>query len=469
MNASNILSDKSIKKIHFIGIGGISMSGLAEISMDLGYIVSGSDAQATPTTKKLESLGALVYEGHSSKNITNQDLVVYSAAIKNDNPELVEASAKNIPFIERADFLGQLMKKYDHTIAVSGTHGKTTTTSMISLILIEAMKNPTIHIGGVLGAIGGSTHIGGNEYFVSEACEYVESFLKFFPFLAVILNIEEDHLDYFKDIQHIKSSFAKFIKLLPTNGYAVLNIDDTNVSHLIPEVKSNLITYGINNTEANWMARNITFDENGFPSYTLYVNKKSMGKLKLNVPGLHNISNSLAAAAACSALGCDLSSIKNGLKRFSGTQRRFETKGVVDNIRVIDDYAHHPTEIAATLKSAKNITKKGIWCIFQPHTYTRTKALINEFSSSFTMASGVIVTDIYAAREKDSGEIDSKTLTDRINKTYNNAIYISDFNEIVEYLNRNVAPGDMIITMGAGDVHKVGDLFLALKEKETAV
>jgi len=462
----NLLDSKNIKNVHFVGIGGISMSGLAEILKNLGYNISGSDMKSSNITKKLEEEDIKIYIGHNEQNIKNCDLVVYTAAVKDSNPELVKARQLGIKTIERAVLLGQIMKKYPFSFAISGTHGKTTTTSMASMIMLQSNLNPTIHIGGELDAIGGNTRIGGDEYFVTEACEYVESFLKFYPYLAVILNIEADHLDYFKDVNHIKQSFLKFMKQVPKDGYIVACVDDSNVSSLLNQISCNVVTYGINSTNANWTVQNIKFDDSGCASYDLIKDGEKTAAIKLCVPGLHNVSNSLAAAAACHTLGCSINDIANGLEAFTGTHRRFEVKGVVDDIKVVDDYAHHPSEIKVTLEAAKSNHHSKIWCVFQPHTYTRTKLLLDEFSEAFYDADEVIVSDIYSAREIDTGEIHSSILTEKINTKSNNAIYKSDFNSIVEYLKEKASPNDIVLTMGAGDIYKVGEMFL--KEKDIA-
>ncbi|WP_010246310.1 UDP-N-acetylmuramate--L-alanine ligase [Acetivibrio cellulolyticus] len=466
MEQINLLDSKNIKTVHFIGIGGISMSGLAEILKNIGYTVSGSDMKASNMTEKLERDGIKIHIGHSEENIDNCDLVVYTAAVKENNSELVKARQLGITTIERAVLLGQIMKKYPFSLAISGTHGKTTTTSMVSMIMLESNLDPTIHIGGELDAIGGNTRIGGNKYFITEACEYVESFLKFYPTLAIVLNIEEDHLDYFKDINHIKQAFLKFMNLVPKDGYIIACADDENVSSILSQISTNVVTYGINSTNATWTARNIEFDDSGCASYDLIKSGQKVAAIKLRVPGIHNVSNSIAAAAACYTLGCDIKDIEHGLEAFTGTHRRFEVKGVVENIKVVDDYAHHPSEIKATLKAAKSTNHTKIWCVFQPHTYTRTKLLLDEFSEAFSDADEVIISDIYSAREIDTGEIHSNVLSQRINAKSNNSIYKPDFNAIVEYLKENASSGDLVITMGAGDVYKVGEMFL--KEKDIA-
>ncbi len=464
MSAMDIFESSHIRHVHFIGIGGSSMSGLAEMLIKFGYIVSGSDLKSSPEIQRLREMGAKVHEFHSEQNIDNPDLVVYTVAIKEDNPELVKARALGIPVIDRAELLGRIMRKYPYSMAVAGTHGKTTTSSMISMIMLESGKNPTINIGGRLDAIGGNTFVGGKEYFIAEACEYYESFLKFNPYMAVVLNIELDHVDYYRDINHIKESFLKFVSSVPENGYLVACMDNRNVASLLDKVSCNKVTYGINSDKAMWTAGDIVFDSKGCATYTLLYKGANQGVISLKVPGMHNVSNSLAAIAACSTLGCDIESIRKGLLNFYGTHRRFERKGVTDGIEVVDDYAHHPTEIAATLETAKKLNSARIWCVFQPHTYTRTKYLLNEFASAFENADTIIVTDIYAAREKDNGEIHSSRLAEMISQNGKKAIYMPDFQSIVEYLKANASSGDMIITMGAGDIYKVGEMFLKAKQ-----
>ena len=457
---SNLLELPEIKYIHFTGIGGISMSGLAEILLSFGYRISGSDIKSTNITKKLSDLGVEFHAFHSEENVKDQDLLVHTAAVKENNPEIIKAKKLGIPVIDRASLLGQIMRRYPYSIAVSGTHGKTTTTSMISTIMIKSGKNPTIHIGGELDIIGGNTKVGGNKYFITEACEYVESFLKFNPFLGIILNIDLDHVDYFRDLEHIKEAFLKFARLIPEDGYLVACMDDPNAASLIDKVNCNRITYGIKSTSPVWSVDNIIFDGLGCASFNILKDRRVLCNVKLSVPGIHNVSNALAAAAACSVAGCETADIKEGLEKFKGARRRFELKGTVNNIKVIDDYAHHPAEIKATLKAAKNCRHERIWCVFQPHTYTRTKLLLDEFSTAFNDADTVIVSDIYAARETDTGEIHSTALVERINLHSGNAVYKHGFDAIVEYLAGNVLQGDLIITMGAGDIYKVGEMFL---------
>lgn len=464
MTDSNFLESQEIKHIHFVGIGGISMSGLAEILADLGYKVSGSDIKASNLTKKLEENGIQIYISHSEDHLQNPDLVVYTAAVRQDNPELKKARELNIPTIDRATLLGQIMKRYQYSIAVSGTHGKTTTTSMVTAMMLECAMDPTVHIGGELEAIGGSTKIGGDRYFVTEACEYVESFLKFHPFLAIILNIELDHVDYFKDIEHIKNSFLQFASLVPENGYVVACADDANTMDVLDKLQCNKITYGVKSSNALWRAEGIVFDDMGRATFSLMKGEEKMDTISLGIPGIHNVSNALAAIAACYTFGCKLPGIKEALGKFGGAGRRFELKGAVDGIRIIDDYAHHPSEVKATLKAAQNCEHKKIWTVFQPHTYTRTKFLLNEFAQSFGDSDRIIISDIYAAREPDTGEIHASALAEALTAQGSKAVYLSGFDNIVEYLKDNLSAGDILITMGAGDIHKVGEMFLEHKK-----
>lgn len=445
--------------IHFIGIGGISMSGLAEILLTKGYTVSGSDMQDSPILHKLSKDGAHIYIGHDKSHIAGADLVVYTAAVHDDNPEIIEAKLQNIPLMDRATLLGQIMQSFRFSIGVAGTHGKTTTTSMLSIIMQDAKLDPTILVGGELDAIGGNVRTGNSSYFITEACEYVESFLKFYPYMGLILNIDQDHLDYFRDLDHIYSAFFKFAKLIPSSGYLIGCNDDPRVSKLLTEMDCNTITYGIDNA-SNWMASNIQYDKQGHPSFNASYNGQDMGRFNLNVPGSHNVYNALAACAAAYAMGISPDISREALKLYTGTHRRFETKGEVGGITVIDDYAHHPTEISATLSTIEKIPHGDVWYIFQPHTYTRTKKLFDRFIDTLKGVDNLIITDIYAAREQDTGEIHSKDLVEAINKNGGHAIYISSFSDIEDYVKSHAKAGDMVITIGAGSVYKIGEEIL---------
>lgn len=445
--------------IHFIGIGGISMSGLAEILADRGFTVSGSDAKESSLTRQLHQRGITVLYGQSAKNITPDiNLVVYTAAIHNDNPELCAAKAADIPCMTRADLLGQIMKNYDIPIAISGTHGKTTTTSMISEIFMEAKKDPTLSIGGILPSIGGNIRIGASEYFVTEACEYTNSFLSFFPKISIILNIDADHLDFFKDIEDIRSSFRRFAALLPKNGTLIINGEIPNPESITDSLACNIITFGFSDS-FDYYAKDISYDAYARPTYTICHNGTER-IITLGVTGEHNISNSMAAIALADLCGIDTETTKKALSAFCGTERRFQLKGTVDDITIIDDYAHHPTEIKATLEAAHNYPHNKLWCIFQPHTYTRTKALLSDFAKALSMADHVVLADIYAARETDNLGISSQTLQTEIQKLGTTCDYFPSFEEIEKFLQKNYSPGDLLITMGAGDVVKIGENLL---------
>ena len=361
--------------IHFIGIGGISMSGLAKILKHRGFTISGSDTSKSSLTKELEDIGCKISYMQSAENITDDiDLVVYTAAINPDNPEYRQALNKDMDMLSRADLLGQIMKNFNQAINVAGTHGKTTTTSMISEILIEAQLDPTISVGGILESIGGNLRLGGSDIFLTEACEYTNSFLSFYPTIDVILNVEEDHLDFFKDINDIRHSFKLFTERLPQTGILIINSDIDNIEYFYNDTCVKVITFGTNPYTSTFSLKDIVCDKLGNYSYTLLVNNEAAGKISLRVPGLHNVTNSLAAAALGYELSIPFEVISKGLYNFSGTKRRFEYKGTFNGVTVIDDYAHHPSEITATLTSAQKYPHRDIWCVFQPHTYTRTKA-----------------------------------------------------------------------------------------------
>ena len=446
--------------IHFIGIGGISMSGLAEILMREGFRVSGSDAHESELTEHLAAAGAKVMYGQAAANITDDmDLVVYTAAVHADNPEYAEVVRRGIPMMTRAELLGQIMKNYGEAIAISGTHGKTTTTSMVTEILLAAEKDPTISVGGILHSIGGNIRVGGPELFVTEACEYTNSFLSFYPTMAVILNIEEDHLDFFKDLADIRRSFKLFAERVPAQGAVVINGDIENYQEIIEAVKGKVITFG-HSRGNDYSAGDIQYDAYAHPSFDLYIGGEKKERLTLGVAGEHNVYNALAAIATAKALGIPDTAIAEGLLHFTGTDRRFEYKGEFNGVTVIDDYAHHPTEIAATLKSAAHYPHKKLWCIFQPHTYTRTKALFSEFAEALAHADHVILADIYAARETDTLGISSAQLADAVKEHGCDATYLPSFAAIEEFVTTHCQPGDLLITMGAGDVVKIGEQLL---------
>ena len=446
--------------VHFIGIGGISMSGLAEILLKEHFTISGSDVKPSALTEHLTNLGATIFFPQKAENIiTGIDVVVYTAAIHEDNPEFAEAKEQNLPMLSRAELLGQLMKNYATPIAISGTHGKTTTTSMLSHILLEAETDPTISVGGILNAIGGNIRVGNSGIFVTEACEYTNSFLNFYPKISVILNVEEDHMDFFKDIDDIRSSFHNFANLLPEDGALIINKNIENISSITDGLCCNLITYS-ETQDADYVARNITFDELGNASFDLIKYGAYIDRITLSVAGNHNVSNALSTIAVADFLNIPLESIKKGILSFTGTVRRFQYKGERNGFTIIDDYAHHPTEIRATLTSARNYPHKDIWCIFQPHTYTRTKAFFHEFAEALSLADHVILADIYAARETDTLGMTSEALADELKNLGADAYYLPSFEAIEDFVLKKVIHGDLLITMGAGDVVNIGENLL---------
>lgn len=448
--------------IHFIGIGGISMSGLAEILLGEHFTVSGSDAKESPLTKALENKGAKIFYGQRASNIEEGvEVVVYTAAIHPDNPEYARAVEKGIPMLSRAELLGQIMRNYETPIAISGTHGKTTTTSMVSHILLSGNCDPTISVGGILPAINGNIRVGNSETFVTEACEYTNSFLSFFPKISVILNIDADHLDFFKDIEDIRHSFRRFAELLPADGTLIINADTPRYEEIIKDLPCQVITYGLEN-DARYQAADIRYDKYGHASFTVLKDGQKAGSYYLKVPGIHNVSNALATIALGELLGLSHEDIVKGLGSFTGTDRRFQYKGEVGGVTVIDDYAHHPTEIEATLHAAANYPHQKIWCVFQPHTYTRTKALLPEFAQALTLADHVILADIYAAREQNTLGITSEDLQKKILELGTPCEYFSTFDEIENYLLKSCTHGDLLITMGAGDVVNIGEHLLGM-------
>lgn len=450
--------------IYFAGIGGISMSGLAEILKDAGFRVSGSDRTKSPLTENLEAKGIRVFYGQRKENITSDiDCVVFTSAIHRDNPEYVATIEQNIPYLSRAQLLGQLMRNYKTSIAVSGTHGKTTTTSMISEILLQADLNPTLSIGGIYKSIGGNIRVGAKDCFVTEACEYTNSFLSFFPTVGVILNIEEDHLDFFKDLADIRHSFREFAKLLPSEGCLIINADIPNYQEIIHGLSCRIITYSMENSSADYYPGDITYNAKGQPSFPVHSNRRDtepVRTLQLSVSGNHNVSNALAALALADYMQIDPSVSARALASYAGTDRRFQYKGTIGGVTIIDDYAHHPTEITATLNAAEKYPHKTLWCVFQPHTYTRTKAFMDDFARALSTADNVILADIYAARETDTLGINSQTLQEKIQALGGSCYYFPSFDEIENFLLENCTNGDLLITMGAGDIQKIGENLL---------
>ena len=464
LNLNNIDSLKLYKHIHLIGIGGVSMSGIAEILKNWGCFVTGSDISKSKTTDRLASHGIYISIGHSTQLIEKANLVIYSAAIKQDDPELIVAKQNNIPVIERSDFVGFITRIFNNSIGIAGTHGKTTTTSMVSLCFIEAGLDPTIQVGAFLKEINGNYRIGNSEYFILEACEYVESFLKFSPRSSIVLNIDNDHLDYFKNFENINKAFEKYVKILPRDGFLIINADDENCFALRKLSLAKAITFGLESKNATFSARNISFDINGFPKFDVYHHNTYYGEFKLSVPGKHNIYNALACIALCANYGIDKYVIKSALLKFTGANRRFEYIGDNLGFSVYDDYAHHPIEIKATFNAMKSKQHRQSWVIFQPHTYSRTKLLLDDFANALIGFDNIIITDIYAAREINSYNISSEDLVNKINLLGKKAIYIQSFSDIAEYINTHACPHDIVLTLGAGSIT---ELSKKLVKKET--
>lgn len=452
-----MLNIKKYHKIHCIGIGGVGLSAIAEILISKGFKVSGSDMNSSPIIEKLIENGADIFIGHRAENIKEADLIVYSAAISEENPEMKAAEEKGIPRVGRAEVLGVLMDEYPIGIAVSGTHGKTTTTSMISVILERSKKNPTILVGGKVSELDGNFKVGSGEYFVTEACEYRDSFLSLSPYMEIILNIDSDHLDYFKDIDHIVNSFDRFTKNIKAGGKLIAYDSNPFVKRIL-ESRKDAITYGYSDS-STYSITDISFGSDGMPSFNIMHKDKNLGRVELIIPGDHNILNATAAFACCHQLGVEPKEIISALKEFSGTARRFDVLGInKEGVKVVDDYAHHPNEIKATLHAAENLPHGKIICIFQPHTYTRTLALFDGFADAFEDADVIILADIYAAREKDIYKVNSKALTERIKDRHpdKDVIYSPDFDDMVQIVKKKANAGDIVITMGAGDIYKVG-------------
>lgn len=449
------------RKIHCIGIGGIGLSAVAEIFMSRGFEVSGSDMRESDITEKLIAGGAKIFLGHRSKNVEDADLVVYTVAVGDENPELSRARELGIPTITRAQALGALMGEYDKSIAISGTHGKTTTTSMVSLILKNAEREPTILVGGNLAEIGGNCYVGGKDFFVTEACEYRDSFLELRPNIEIILNIDSDHLDYFKDVEHIARSFEKFARLVPQNGVVIAYDANPFVKSVIDGLP-NTVTFGLS-TDSDYSASNISFDSEGMPRFDVNHGGGTLCSIKLSIPGEHNILNALAAFACSHILGVDVKSIVSTLEKYHGTHRRFDILGRTStDIKIIDDYAHHPTEIKATLAAVKNMKHRRLWCLFQPHTYTRTMALMDDFAEAFDDADVIVLAEIYAAREKNIYKISSRTLAGKIleHDPKKEIYFIEDFADMASHVYNSAEGGDLVLTMGAGDIYKVGEMIL---------
>lgn len=441
----------NIKRIHFIGIGGSGMCPIAEIMMSEGFEISGSDMNEGETLDKIKGYGIPVYMGHRAENIKDAELVVYSAAVKEDNPERAEAIRRNIPCIERSIMLGIVTRRYHRSIAVSGTHGKTSTTGMLTQVLIGSGFDPSAIIGGKLPFIGGNSYVGESDIIVCEACEYVDTFLQLTPYISIILNVDADHLDYFKNLDNIKKSFNKFAK--QTTGALVVNGDDENAMDCLADTTAKIITYGFNNTN-DYYAENISADKGVKETFDLMHKGEKLCTVKLIVPGKHNIYNALAAAATAHFLGTSPQDIAENLGKFGGVHRRFEILGTPRDITVADDFAHHPTELTATLNAAMNMGFNKVWAIFQPHTFSRTAMLMDDFAQALKIPDQAIISEILPVRETNTYNVYSTDLGAKVE----GALCIDTFEEITEYVCTHAQPGDLILTMGGGNVYMCANM-----------
>ena len=450
----------NIHKIHFVGIGGSGMSPLAEILFQKGYAITGSDVNESDNIKRMRSLGITVWMQQTAENVQDTELVVYTAAVSMDNPELAEAQKRGIPTIERAQLLGEITSHYSKTVAVAGTHGKTTTTSMLSQILIQGGFDPSVFIGGRLPLIGANGKAGASDIMVCEACEFKDHYLQMKPAISIILNVDADHLDYFGSLENVIASFNRFAQL--TTEALIVNLDDAHAMKAVADMSDKkVITYGVAET-CEWTAHNISFVRGCFGVYDLHHNGEFFAHITLGVPGSHNIHNSMAAAAAAFLCGASAEQIAEGILSFQGAGRRFEFLGEVDGITIADDYAHHPTEITATLKTAKAMGYNRVWGIFQPFTFSRTARHLNEFADSLRIADRVVVSDIMGSRETNEYQVSSQQITDQIE----HAVYLPTFEEITDYVAANAQSGDLILTMGGGDVYKCARMIKAELEKK---
>ena len=449
---------RKIQHIHFVGIGGIGMSGIAEVLHNLGYHISGSDLKETEVTRRLQGLGCEISYGHRKENVKEADVVVVSSAVRKDNPEVDVAEQRLIPVIPRAEMLAELMRmKYG--VAIAGTHGKTTTTSLIATVLAAGGLDPTVVIGGRLNSIGSNARLGQGEYLVAEADESDGSFLKLMPTLAVVTNIDPEHLDYYHGIEEIKETFLGFLDKIPFYGLAVLCLDHPNIQSLIPRLKKRFTTYGLT-TQADFQAKEIVFQELS-TSFDVLHHQREIGRLTIRMPGIHNVYNSLATLATAFELEIPFKTVQETLRDFSGIQRRFQIKGEKKGILIVDDYGHHPVEIIATLKAARTGWERRIVAVFQPHRYTRTQALFQDFLTAFNDANVLILTDIYPAGEDRIEGVEAKGLFEGIrDHGHKDVTYLSDKREVVDHLLRILVPGDLVITLGAGDIWQVSDELL---------
>jgi len=460
---------RRIQHVHFVGIGGIGMSGIAEVLVNLGFRVSGSDLKASSVTDRLQRMGVEIFEGHASENVGQPHVVVRSTAVRDDNPEVVEANHRSIPVIPRAEMLAELMRLKPHTVAVAGSHGKTTTTSMVATVLGHAGLDPTMVVGGVVGAFGSNAHLGTSDLMVVEADESDRSFLMLTPTIAVVTNIDREHMDYYHDMDDVRGCFAKFVNSVPFYGSSVLCLDDPNVQAIIPLLERRRMTYGLS-AQADVSAHGIRYDSDFGSTFTIWRGTDVVGDVNLRVPGMHNVYNSLAAIAVGFELEVSFEKIAEGLNSFTGAGRRFQAKGEVNGVLVVDDYGHHPTEVRATLAAAKlGSGGRRIVVLFQPHRYTRTHDLMQEFARSFNNADVLFITDIYAASEDPIEGVTSEALTNAIKRFGHKEVnYIGGLENAATLLRDYVQPGDLVLTLGAGTVNRVSDQLVGLLQAQAA-
>ncbi len=449
---------RSVKKVHFVGIGGIGMSGIAELLLNLGFEISGSDLQESEITRRLSSLGAEIFVGHQAENLDDSDVLVYSSAVRDTNPELQAAREKNIPIIRRAEMLGELISVKETSIAVGGTHGKTSTSSMIGALLTEAGKDPTLVVGGLVHTLKSNTQLGSGDIIVVEADEYDRSFLMLRPTLAVVTNIELEHTDCYADLEDLQSAFSQFCNSVPFYGSVVVCIDSPGVQEIMSRIKRPLITYGFSN-QADIQAEDIQFDEIR-TSFSVLHHGNPLGRITINVPGVHNVSNALAAVAIGLEMDLTFATISKGLAAYQGVRRRFDIKGIYNDIMVVDDYAHHPTEVKATLKAARTGWDRRIVAVFQPHLFTRTRDFYRDFARNFLASDVLVVTDVYPAREDPIEGITGKLVADAAKELGHRHVYYEpDIKNIIPTLNNLIEPGDMVITLGAGTIWRYSQAF----------
>jgi len=458
---------RRIQHVHFVGIGGIGMSGIAEVLVNLGFRVSGSDLKGSPVTDRLQRMGVEIFEGHAAENVGQPHVVVRSTAVRDDNPEVVEANRRSIPVIPRAEMLAELMRLKPHTVAVAGSHGKTTTTSMVATVLGHAGLDPTMVVGGVVGAFGSNAHLGTSDLMVVEADESDRSFLMLTPTIAVVTNIDREHMDYYHDMDDVRACFANFVNKVPFYGSSVLCLDDPNVQAIIPLLERRRMTYGLS-AQADVSAHGIRYDNNFGSTFSVWRGADVIGDLTLRVPGMHNVYNALAAIAVGFELEVSFEKIAEGLNSFTGAGRRFQAKGEVNDILVVDDYGHHPTEVRATLAAAKlGSGGRRIVVLFQPHRYTRTNDLMQEFARSFNNADILFITDIYAASEDPIEGVTSEALTNAIKRYgHKEASYIGGLENAATLLRDYVQPGDLVLTLGAGTVNRISDQLVGLLQEK---